>query len=58
MINIQIEEAEANLLRETINKYLVDLRREISRTDRHEHRDYLTEQEDMMKKLLEQLPKE
>lgn len=57
MVNIQIEETEASLLRETINKYLVDLRREISRTDRHEYRDYLTGQENLMKKLLEQLPK-
>ncbi|MGE5390038.1 MAG: hypothetical protein ACM3PE_03135 [Deltaproteobacteria bacterium] len=57
MISIQIEEKDIELLRETINKYMVDLRREISRTDRHEHRDYLVGQEILLKRMLEQLPK-
>jgi hypothetical protein len=56
MINLQIDEKEAAVLKELVNKYLVDLRREISRTEKKAFREGLDAEEDLMKKLLQQLP--
>ena len=56
MITLQIDDNESALLKELVNKYLVDLRREISRTEKKTFREGLEAEEALMKKLLQQLP--
>jgi hypothetical protein len=56
MITLQIDDNESALLKELVNKYLVDLRREISRTEKKTFRAGLEAEEALMKKLLQQLP--
>lgn len=57
MMAFQIDDQEALLLKEILDKYLVDLRREISRTGKKAFLTDLEAEEALMKKLLQQLAK-
>jgi hypothetical protein len=46
---------EAELFREILNDYLVSLRREVARTERHELRHLLVERQELAERLLAQL---
>ncbi len=56
MITLQIEEQHLTMIKEILNKYLIDLRREISHTDNKKWLEDLEAKEALMKKLLLQLP--
>jgi hypothetical protein len=56
MIQISISEADAGMLRQTLDAKLVDLRREISHTDSHRFRDILYQLEAMLERVIGQLP--
>ncbi|MCX5780250.1 MAG: hypothetical protein NTV45_05425 [Firmicutes bacterium] len=55
MMTLQITEQEVPLLQEILNKYLVDLRREISRTEKKGFLADLEAEEALMTNLLRQL---
>ncbi|NMC26663.1 MAG: hypothetical protein GYA42_00790 [Syntrophomonadaceae bacterium] len=57
MYTLQIEDKDAWLLKGLVEKYLLDLRREIARTEKREWRKDLEKEEALMVNLLEQLPK-
>ncbi|MGE5370613.1 MAG: hypothetical protein ACM3QZ_01380 [Solirubrobacterales bacterium] len=55
MITIQVDEKDAAVLKETLTKYLTELKREIARTEKKDFLENLRAEESVMKKLLEQL---
>lgn len=57
MIDLHIEEKDVPVLKEILNKYLVDLRREYSRTENKEWQADLEAEETLMNNLLQQLAK-
>jgi hypothetical protein len=56
VIPLSISEADAILLRQTLEAKLVDLRREISHTDSPRFREALYQLEGMLQRVLAQLP--
>ena len=56
MIALQIEDHELDLLKELLTKYLMDLRRELTRTEKKEWRKDLEAEEALMEKLIRQMP--
>ena len=52
---LELDEAEAGVLRETLADYVSDLRMEISNTDSMDFREALKEKERLLKRLLERL---
>lgn len=56
MIILQFDEKEGALLKELVNKFLLDLRREISHTEKKPFLAALEAEEALMEKLLQQLP--
>jgi len=57
MVALQIDDKDAVLLKGLVEKYLLDLRREIARTEKREWRKDLEKEETLMVNLLDQLPK-
>lgn len=56
MVNISMSETDASMLREMLETRLRDLRMEISHTDSPRFREELNAREDMLQRLLDQLP--
>ncbi|MEQ8235470.1 MAG: hypothetical protein ABRQ23_01700 [Syntrophomonadaceae bacterium] len=57
MVALQIDDKDAMLLKGLVEKYLLDLRREIARTEKREWRKDLEKEEALMVNLLDQLSK-
>ena len=57
MVTLQIDANDAVILKGLVEKYLLDLRREIARTEKREWRKDLEKEEALMVNLLQQLPK-
>jgi hypothetical protein len=55
MARLELTPAEAEVLREVVEKTLVDLRREIAHTDSREYRDQLRWRESLLGEVLERL---
>ena len=58
MPQISLSDGDAGILREFLEAKLVELRREIARTDSHRFRDTLYQVEGMLQRVLAQLPKD
>jgi hypothetical protein len=56
MIQFNLTDDEASILRQALSTYLSDLRMEIADTDQQEFRDRLKQEEVVVKKILETLP--
>jgi hypothetical protein len=56
MIEVKLSPEEAAVLKEVLNGYLSDLRMEISATDLMDFREKLRHQEDVLNKVVAQLP--
>lgn len=55
MTRLELTPAEAEVLREVVEKSLVDLRREIAHTDRRDYRDQLRWRESLLGEVLDRL---
>jgi hypothetical protein len=56
MIQFNLTDDEASILRQALSTYLSDLRMEIADTDQQEFRDRLKQEEVVVKIILEKLP--
>ncbi len=54
-MQLELNEEEARILREAIEDYVSNLRHEIVKTEKHEWREALHREEDVLKALLERL---
>jgi hypothetical protein len=55
-MHLTLSEREAELLQGLLRDYLPDLQREVTRTDRRDLRHLLIERQELVERLLEQLP--
>jgi hypothetical protein len=55
MTRLELTPAEAEVLREVVEKSLVELRREIAHTDRRDYRDQLKWRESLLGEILDRL---
>lgn len=56
MVSVTLEDAEARILRETLESFLSDLRMEIANTDSMDFRDHLKERREVLRKVADLLP--
>jgi len=56
VVAISLSETDANLLRQTLEARLVELRREISHTDSPRFREMLYQVDGMLQRVIQQLP--
>jgi predicted secreted protein len=56
VINLELTEDEARHLKASVEAALIELRREIARTDHREFRDLLREREDALTRVADRIP--
>lgn len=56
MVNLAMQDADAQVLKEALESFLSDLRMEISDTDRKDFRDMLKARREVLEKIARQLP--